>query len=121
MSAADTPAWRVRKWLKDNLGKHCLGCLTGQSAKSLGAAVQIVNLYSYCDGEAEPHVVEAFRRIVLTTHEDGQERELIYHSIAMVMEWSTRDQLWARCQLPTLKRRRLCAHEPGGSARGTPG
>ena len=31
-------------WLKANLGKHCLGPLTGTDAKALAAAVQTIEL-----------------------------------------------------------------------------
>lgn len=97
-------------WLRDNLGKQCLGCLTGQSARALAAAVQIIGLYSYCDQEAEPHVLSAFRSVVMTMR-PGAERELAYHAIAHVLNWSDRDLIWARAQLPPLESIRRCAYE----------
>lgn len=105
------PCQAVRIWLRDNLGKQALGCLTGQSARSLSAAVHLMALYSYCDSDAEPHVLMAFRHVVLTTHEGSFERELIYHSIAYVMEWSTRDRVWALCSLPPIENRHRCKYE----------
>ncbi len=100
----------VRPWLRDNLGKGCLGCLTGQSGRALSAAVQIIGLYSYCDQEAEPHVLSAFRSVVMTMC-PGQERELAYHAIAHVLNWSDRERIWQLAQIPPLESIRRCSYE----------
>lgn len=99
----------VGPWLKANLGPHCLGCLTGGSSRALAAAVQIIGAYSYCDQEAEPHLLSAFRSVVMTMPPD--QRELAYHSIAHVLNWSDRERLWARAQLPPLESVSVCKFE----------
>ncbi len=99
----------VLPWLRDNLGKGALGCLTGQSGRALAAAVQIVGLYSYCDQEAEAHVLSAFRSVVMCMPPD--QRELAYHAIAYVLNWSDREKIWARAQIPPLDHVRRCVFE----------
>jgi hypothetical protein len=102
----------VLPWLKANLGPRCLGCLTGQSGRALAAAVQLIDLYSSCDYRAEPHVLVAFRNVVETMA--APERELAYHAIAHVLDWSDRDKIWHLANLPTLVSVSACAYGPGG-------
>lgn len=99
----------VLPWLKANLGPQCLGCLTGQTGRALAATVQVIGLYSYCDEEAEPHVLAAFREIVNTM--DGPSRELAYHSIAHVLDWGDRARVWDRAGLAPLQNPSRCAFE----------
>ncbi len=90
----------VLPWLKANLGNHCLGCLTGYSGRALAAAVQIISAYASCDGRAVPHLMAAFREIVITL--DDPERELVYHSIAHVLDWGDRAATWQKANCPPL-------------------
>lgn len=99
----------VLPWLTANLGKGCLGCLTGQSGRALAAATQIIGLYSYCDQEAEAHVLSAFRSVVMCMPPD--QRELAYHAIAHVLNWSDRERIWMLAQIPPLESVRRCAYE----------
>ena len=93
------------------MGPHCLGCLTGQSSRALAAAVQLIALYSYCDGQAEPHVLAAFRHVVDTM--EGGERELAFHAIAHVLNWSDRARVWHLAGLEPLASVRRCKFEEG--------
>lgn len=88
----------VLPWLKANLGNHCLGCLTGYSARALAAAVQIVEAWTSCDSRSEPNLIQAFRAVVITM--DEPERQLAYHSIAHIANWEDRERLWALAELP---------------------
>lgn len=115
MKATDLPAHRVMSWLKANLGKSCLAPLTGTDTKALRAAVQIIELYGYIAQRDEDATLAAFAAIVRQMQRSTQ--ELAYHSIAMLMEWHSRDEIWARAGLEPLERVRVCAYEPGGSAR----
>jgi hypothetical protein len=98
----------VFPWLRANLGKHCTAGLTGQDHKALMAAVQTVELYSYCDdGDA---VATAFG--LLVTQMQPNMRCLAYHAIAHVTDWSFRGQLWIRAGLSWDDVRGVCANEP---------
>jgi|KBSSwiStaDraftv2_1062776.scaffolds.fasta_scaffold155077_3 hypothetical protein len=44
----------------------------------------------------------------------GTTRELAYHAIAQVMNWSDREKIWRMAVLPPLRAARVCAFEPGG-------
>lgn len=93
-------------WLRANLGKHCLGCLTGTDAKALSAAVQTVELYAY---DPNAGVISAFGLIVSRMQAGCQ--ELAYHAIAHVMDWNDRGRIWEAAGLPTFTPRK-CAFEP---------
>lgn len=97
----------IIKWLRDN--DQSLGCLTGGSSKALLAAVQIIGAYSYCDSEAEPLLLSAFRSVVMTM--PPNQRHLAYHSIAHVLNWSDREKLWTRAELPPLEHVGRCKYE----------
>ena len=110
------PAETVSKWLRDQLGKHCLGGLTGQDWKALQAAAQIIHLYAY---DGNKNVLQAFALVVSRMQRSQQ--ELAYHAIAHVLDWPERDRIWL--SLPALEpiaSPRVCAWEPGGSERGGP-
>jgi hypothetical protein len=92
-------------WLDANLGPRALAPLTGTDAKALAAAVHIVELYSY---HPEPAVLDAFLAVVFQMQETT--RELAYHAIAHVMDWSDRERLWRKAGLPAFQARR-CTHE----------
>jgi hypothetical protein len=94
-------------WLAANLGKRCLAPLTGTDARALAAAVHIAELYSY---HQERGVMEAFARIVLCMQ--SSTRELAYHAIAHVMDWSDRRRLWCEAGLPEFSMETHCAFEP---------
>jgi len=96
-------------WLKANLGPDCLAPLTGTDYRALRAAVQTVELYSY---DPAPEVLQAFCLVV--NRMQTSTRELAFHAIAHVMDWSDRDTLWAAAGLLPFKARRRCAYEPGG-------
>lgn len=102
-------------WLRSNLGKKCLAPLTGQDAKALAAAVQIIELYSY---HRNPAVLKAFATVVMCM----QVKCFVfaYHSIAHVMDWSDRTRVWLEAGLPGEIEYRTCAYEPGGTMRDAP-
>lgn len=83
-------------WLKLNLGPHCLGALTGQDTRALRAAVQIVELYQYCDDSQS--CAQAFGLIVRQMQPST--RRLAFHAIAMLTEWEYRATLWELARLP---------------------
>lgn len=97
----------VRGWLIANLGKHCLGALTGTDAKALDAAVHLIELYSISRHEFSLH---GFRYAVLTMQPST--RELAYHAIALVMDWSDRRVVWEEALLAPIPNLRRCAFEP---------
>lgn len=101
---------KLYPWLRSNLGKRCLGVLTGTDARALAAAVHIIELYSYCP---EKSVAEAFGAVVIQMQ--PQARYLAYHAVAMVMNWETRGELWIAAGLPTENARGKCSFEPGGA------
>lgn len=104
-------------WLRDQLGKRCLAGLTGQDAPALLAAGQILSSLSYCDGQARPHVLTAFRSMVFVLQ--PHVREFAFHAIAHVFDWTDRERIWMEAECPPLDGEpQVCAWEPGGSARG---
>jgi hypothetical protein len=109
MARIQPPCVTVLPWLKANLGPCCLGCLTGYSARALSAAVQIIAAYNSSDSRSEKALLTAFREIVLTL--DPPERELAYHAIAHIGEWSSRDIVWRLAELPPLESVSVCKYE----------
>jgi hypothetical protein len=98
----------VLPWLKANLGSRCLGGLTGTDAKALAAAVQIVELYSYCP---KANVAQAFGLVVMQMQRTSW--HLAYHAIAHVMDWDDRERLWNLTFLGPLDQPvSVCAYEP---------
>ena len=85
----------VFPWLRANLGKNCLGALTGTDRKALEAAAQIISLYSY---DEAPSVIEAFGIVVRRMQPSTQ--QLAYHAIAHVTDWSYRSRIWIAAGLP---------------------
>lgn len=106
MSKSKSAADRVIPWLRANLGNQCTAPLTGTDARALAAAVQVAELYSYCPTVT---VATAFRYVV--TEMQTTTRELAYHSIAMVMDWSDRDRLWTAAELTPILNPRRCLGE----------
>lgn len=102
------PAATVCTWLKANLGKQCLGVLTGQDYRALKASVQIADLWGNCD-DREPNA-QAFRLVVLQMQPTA--RELAFHAIAHSLDWGHRFQLWAEAGLPPFERIRICTYSP---------
>jgi len=109
VSKPKAPASTIFPWLQANLHKGCLAPLTGTDARALQAAVQIAELYSY---DSSKPVADAFGLVV--TRMQDHTRELAYHSIAHVMEWSDRERLWRHAVLNPIPNLRRCAFEPGG-------
>jgi hypothetical protein len=97
----------LRTWLKANLGPHCLAPLTGTDARLLDAAVHLVDAYSV---NLTNPVAHAFGDTVRLMQPHC--RELAYHAIAHVMDWSHRAHLWAQAELEPLPTLRRCAAEP---------
>lgn len=99
---AKPPTVTLFPWLRSNLGKHCLAPLTGTDARALLAAVQVIDLYSV---HREKDVLGAFGILVLCMQPST--RELAFHAIAHVVEWSDRAPIWrdAGLTLPTDLRR----------------
>jgi len=110
MSAAQPVSKTVFPWLKANLGKHCLGVLTGQDGKALAAAVTLVPLW--CNSDDRVAVAKAFYHVVMQMQMSS--RELAFHAIAHAADWGHRDELWSQANLPTVQYR-VCAFEHGGS------
>lgn len=107
---ADAPVCReLRKWLKANLGPKCLAPLTSTDSKALDAAVHIVELYAFSNPEHEAPLIQAFGIVVSCMQPSTM--ELAYHSIAHVLEWRSRSDIWAKAGLPKIPVRR-CLHEP---------
>ncbi len=102
---------KLYPWLRANLGKRCLGVLTGTDARALAAAVHIIELYSYC---STPTVAHAFKCVVLQMQ--PQARYLAYHATAMIMNWEDRPRLWIEASLPEFNPG-TCSFEPGGAMR----
>jgi hypothetical protein len=111
VSKYQPPAQTVMAWLKANLGSRALAPLTGSDTRALRAAVQIIEQYSY---DRCPALVEAFGMVVCRMQPSTA--ELAYHSIAHVMDWSDRSEIWVKAGLPEFAPR-LCAFEPGGSCK----
>lgn len=87
----------VLPWLRANLGKHCLGRLTGSDAKALAAAVQILALHAY---DSDRTVLEAFAAVVRRMQPCSQ--ELAYHAIAHTGNWNDRARIWGEAGLPEI-------------------
>jgi hypothetical protein len=105
------PCQTILPWLKANLGPRCLAPLTGTDARALSAAVQIIELFSY---HRAPEVLDAFRSVVVCLQPSV--RELAYHGIAHVMDWSDRSTIWQAAGLAPIPTR-ICAYEPGAPMR----
>lgn len=105
-TATKQPCQTLPSWLKDNLGAYSLAPLTGQDRAALSAAVQIVQLYQYT---RSPAVAEAFGNVVRSMQESCW--HLAYHSIAHVMDWHNRPELWLAAGLPQMRVTR-CKCEP---------
>lgn len=95
-------------WLKAN-GFNNLAGLTGQDYPALKAAVQIVELFLSCDSHNRKYVAKAFGLIVGTIQPIY--RNLAYHSIAHVGDWSHRDELWDLADLERLENPGRCTFE----------
>ena len=111
MSDYQPPAQTVFAWLHSNLGSEKLAPLTGTDSKALAAAAQLLELYAY---HREPMLLEAFGIIVRCMQ--PQTRQLAFHAIAHVMDWSDRCKIWDAADLPRpWVNPWLCSFEPGGS------
>lgn len=108
MSKHKPPCQTIIPWLRANLGKNCTAPLTGTDARALSAAVQIIELYSY---HSRPEVLKAFGAVVSCMQPTT--RELAYHAIAHVMDWTDRFDLWLKAfgRGPEFTPRR-CQFEP---------
>lgn len=102
-------------WLRSNLGSHALAPLTGTDSRALAAAVQTIELYSYCP---QAGVIKAFGEIVRTMQPGTY--QLAYHAIAHVMDWHDRTPIWFEAGLPAKFPRQICRYEPGGAKRPMP-
>lgn len=109
MSTIKKPTETVFPWLRENLGKQCLGCLTGYSGKAVLAAFQVIVAYNSSDERAEKALLQSFRLIVETL--DRPERELVYHSIAHVMNWWDRALIFEKAGLPPIENPSRCKYE----------
>jgi hypothetical protein len=106
----------LKPWLKNNLGKDSLGPLTGTDARALSAAVHLIELYSI---GYRPEVLEAFAITVGLMQPSTQ--GIAFHSIAHVLDWGDRIELWAKAGLSEASiPRTKCLYEPGGSVWAAP-
>jgi hypothetical protein len=99
----------VFPWLRANLGKGITAQLTGTDVRALKAAVMLVELYCYT---GDTRLTDAFRPIV--ENMQPKTRELAYHAIAHVMNWSDRARLWDLASLKPIEKPMLCQWEPAG-------
>jgi hypothetical protein len=102
----------LRPWLKANLGKGCLGALTGTDAKALDTAVHLIELYAY---DPAPELLPAFAAIVRQMQPCT--RYLAFHAIAHIRDWNDRFTMWGDAGLDLPIRLEKCAYEPGGVCR----
>jgi hypothetical protein len=109
MKKYQPPAVTIFPWLRANLGPRSLAPLTGTDTRALTAAVQIAELYSYHRVQS---VADAFGAVVASMQ--PHTFHLAYHSIAHVMDWSDRADLWVKAKLPEFAPS-TCSFEPGGS------
>lgn len=101
----------VWTWLRANCGNRCLGALSSHDSNALLAALALTPLVSW-DG-AKPELFAAFRVIVLEMQ--PQCRWLVYHAIAMELDWSHREMIWRNAGLPEGDKPAIKASfEPGG-------
>lgn len=97
----------LAKWLRLNLGKQALAPLTSTDSKALDAAVAIIELYN-CSSDLE--LLRSFACCVRQMQESVW--PLAYHSIAFVMDWRVRSQLWRKTGLQIPLNVGICEHEP---------
>lgn len=103
----------LHPWLRENLGKHCLGALTSTDSAALDAAVHLIQLYNQTGDE---NVLPAFAMCVRIMHRD-EVRRFAYHAIAHVMDWHCREDVWRQAGLEQLPNPGVCAYEPNGHRR----
>lgn len=106
MPKPQPPAATVLTWLQANLGPRCLAPLTSTDTKALQAAVQLVELYTY---DRDDSILNAFRWTVLRMQPHC--RELAFHAIAHVRDWSDRHLMWSDAGLSPIQNLRRCKHE----------
>lgn len=85
-------AQRILAWLRSN--GMSLGILTGHDTRALRAATQIVDVWL---NSRSHRVAGAFGTIVAQMQPKC--RYLAYHAIAMVGNWSDRQELWDQAGL----------------------
>lgn len=108
MSKPTTPGADIAKWLRAN-GLN-LGALTGQDWPALRASAEILAYYARSDSEAEPHLLSAFRSVVMVMQPHC--RRFAYHAIAAAMDWHARPIIWTRAGLPPFTEHPgRCLHE----------
>lgn len=105
----NTPAATVLQWLRDQLGPRALAPLTTTDSQALRAAVEIINLYNYCDESHEQALLSAFAAVVMTMQPNC--REFAFHSIAHVCEWGTRRKVWTLAGLGQIDPVTTCRFE----------
>lgn len=105
-----TASQRILKWLRAN--GIPLGALTSHDTAALRAATEIAELWSRGGGEGQRNSAIAFGKVVQQMQETTQ--FMAYHAVAMVADWSHRDELWIEAELPkhVLERKPECAFWP---------
>ncbi len=96
----------AREWLCENLGSNCLNPLTGTDDRALSAAVHVLDLYQRGGSDS---LLRAFGLIV--ENMQPSTRELAYHVIAYVTDWSFRDSIWEQAGLRKVVKPRICRAE----------
>lgn len=86
----------ISKWLQENCGKGCTGALTSTDTYALVTSVSLCNLISY--PEAPKELFQAYGAIVRQMQ--PHTRWMAYHAIAMELDWSHRNMIWAAAELP---------------------
>ena len=99
-------AQTIVRWLRDN--GMPLGGLTGNDARALRAAVQLVELIGYAGPSAE--LLQAFASCVGEMQES--QRFLAFHSVAHVLNWEDRARYWHAAGLPDLGPIPVCKFSP---------
>lgn len=110
MSKQQPPCAELFAWLRNNLGRDCMGALTGQDAPALAAIAHVLQLFSVSDSQGRACALKAFAALAQAMQPST--RELAYHAIAWAMDWHVRPDLWRLAGLEPIAQPRVCAYEP---------
>jgi hypothetical protein len=126
-------AARVIPWLRCNLGREVVAALTGTDCDAVMAAAQLAELYQRVrqdknslaivrlmagNESAQRHAADsynvalAFKACVLVMQPKC--REMAYHAIAMVGNWSDRALWWGEAGLDPIEKPMRCKYDRKG-------
>ena len=104
------PCQKHLKWLLANLGDRCLAPLTSHDRVALDASVHIAELWGRSDAANRAQSATAYALVVSQMQEHT--RELAFHCIAMMLDWSHRAELWTEAAMPPIENPRQCEFGP---------